>query len=115
MIAAQVINFAARKAIASSFKEQKESEFARFITRVGHHGPAIVREGNRAAAIDNLEIDRDPGTNFELISNPKTISLRVGPALRNRVVDPGFQTRAFDRRELCLCLADTAEGQRERD
>src|SRR5207302_10568200 len=71
MFAAKVVNFGAREYIALSFKEQEQTQLARFVTRNRHPRPAIIRNREGAVAVNDLEIDGHAGTNFKLIAHPK--------------------------------------------
>src|SRR5260370_156260 len=99
MVAAEVVNFGACEDIALCFKQQEQTQLAGFVTRIGHHRPAVIRNREGAVGINDLEIDGHAGTNFELIAHPETSSRRAGPTLSYRVVDLRFQVRAFNRRE----------------
>src|SRR5437763_13254866 len=112
MIAPEVVDLRAREGVACGFIKEEHAELARFPTRVGHDRPTVVRDRNRSAGVNNLEIDSYARADFELVSHPKPSARGARATLRDSVIDLRFEARAFDRRER-FRLGESRSGRRE--
>ena len=70
------------------------------MTRVEHHRGSVHRHIDTAGTVDDFEINRDTGPDFELVSDPEPAIGRICFAGDDGAIDFGFQIGAVDWREI---------------